>query len=69
MNIRGVIKDWFVHVEHVDWKRVGTVLSALVVAWVCLQGVVPEPWHHYLAGVLAFLATFIATLLKAEKAQ
>ena len=69
MRIRDVIKEWFVHVKYVDWKRVGTVLSALVVAWVCLQGVVPEPWHHYLAGVLAFLSTFIATLLKAEKVQ
>ena len=68
MNIMDVIKDWFVHVKHADWKRVGTVLGALVVAWVFLQGVVPEPWHDYVAGILAFLSTFIATLLKAEKA-
>ncbi len=68
MNIMmDVIKDWFVHVKRADWKRIGTVLSALVVAWVFLQGVVPEPWHDYVAGTLAFLSTFIATLLKAEK--
>ncbi len=67
MNIMDVIKDWFVHVKRADWKRIGTVLSALVVAWVFLQGVVPEPWHDYVAGILAFLSTFIATLLKAEK--
>ncbi len=67
MNIMDVIKDWFVHVNHADWKRIGTVLSALVVAWVFLQGVVPEPWHDVVAGILAFLSTFIATLLKTEK--
>ncbi len=69
MNIMNVIKDWFIHVKDADWKRIGTVLSALVVAWVFLQGIVPEPWHNYVAGILAFLSTFIATLLKAEKAQ
>ncbi len=69
MKIMDVIKNWFIHVKDADWKRIGTVLSALVVAWVFLQGIVPEPWHNYVAGILAFLSTFIATLLKAEKAQ
>ncbi len=67
MNIRHVLQDWFVHVKKADWRRIGTVLSALVVAWVFLQGIVPEPWHNYVAGMLAFLSTFIATLLKAER--
>ncbi len=68
MRIRDVTGNWFVHVRHVHWKRVGTVLGALAAAWVFLHGIVPEPWHDYLAGILAFLSTFIASLLKAERA-
>jgi predicted benzoate:H+ symporter BenE len=67
MIIMHAIGSWFVHVKHADWKRVGTLLGALAAAWVFLHGIVPEPWHDYLAGILAFLSTFIASLLKAER--
>ncbi len=64
------IIDWIhkhFEIKNVSWVKVGSVLGSFSLAWVFLQGTVPEPWHDRLQGIISFLAVFITTLLKAAK--
>lgn len=66
---RMFLQKHFLNFKEVSWTKVAVVLGALVVAWGFLQGVVPEPWHDRLFGIISFLATFISILLKASKGE
>ena len=59
--------QFFTKLARVSWPRVLVVLTAAIAGWSFLQGVVPEPWHDRLFGVLSFVLIFIASLMKAEK--
>lgn len=54
--------------KNISWLKVAIVIGALALSWWALQGVVPEPWHDRLQGVLTFVAVFIGILMKAAKA-
>ncbi len=54
--------------KNISWLKVGIVFGALALSWWALHGVVPEPWHDRLQGIVTFLAVFITTLMKAAKA-
>jgi hypothetical protein len=60
-------KHFITKFEHINWAKVSIVLCALIAGWAFLQNIVPEPYHDIMFGVLSFVSTFIAAILKANK--
>lgn len=51
----------------IDWVKVSVFTAATIAAWAVLQGIVPEPWHDKVGGVIAAVAAFIGVILKGDK--
>lgn len=56
---------FFVDISKVNWWKFSTVIAAVTLFWVGMQGVIPEPWHDKTMIVLAAVQAAFTFLMKA----
>lgn len=54
----------FHQIDDINWKRVAVYMAAVIVVWVGLESVVPEPWHDKIGLALAAISGGIGVLIK-----
>ena len=59
----------FHKINELDWVKASVFMGAVIVGWLALQGIVPEPLHDKIGGVMTAVAAGIGFWLKGNKAQ